>query len=82
MAINVGRMIVGDKTVVETPPSPTKMVMKSLKDIRNKAQSSDKRLNDPKHLKLHEIDEINEVDKKVSRYMLDMYNNELISFDK
>jgi hypothetical protein len=78
MAINVGKMVVGDKTVAETLPSPTeKKVVKSLSDVRKRAQPKD-RLRDPEHLKLHEIDE----DRKVSQYMLDMYNNELISFDK
>lgn len=77
MAINVGNMIVGGNTVVsKAPPTPrSKDSVKNLSDVR-------KRLRDPRHLKLHEIDEESK-DKKVSQYMLDMYDsNELISFDK
>jgi hypothetical protein len=85
MAINVGKMVVGDKTVVEASPSPTKDITKSKDDIRRKAlkrMNTDERLKDPRHLKIHEIDNT-PTDKKVSQYMLDMYDsNGLISFDK
>lgn len=84
MAINVGKMVVGNNAVVETPQQPraSRSTAKNLSDIRRRVNKTDERLHDPKHLKLHEIDE-EQKDKKVSQYMLDMYeSNELISFDK
>ena len=81
MAINVGNLVVKKNAVVTTPQHSKQVGFKSTVKKINRVEDIEveDRLKDPKHLKLHEIDE----DKKVSQYMLDMYNsNELISFDK
>ncbi len=85
MAIIAGKIVVGEQTVAETPPSPTKKLVKSKDEIRKQAlkrMNTDARLRDPRHLTIDDLDDT-AANRKVSQYMLDMYDsNELISFDK